>query len=441
MPTSTGFFNPFTGFQTATEAPWVRQQRMGQERDLAMAAIAAELDAARMRESSSKAQSSAYRDVGMAQAEATKRAVAEKETVAQRDARRERQMQGEARRWAKAMQEDIDQATALFKSKPIVETKSLFGIDMLWKDENRPPNNEEVAQFRKEYAAKLEKSNAPAIRGYKGMVKIDAEAGTFEFIGDEEMANAWEVEDAAEKGDAVPAAPKYDKDTGKPKPEDPAAPKRKYVHIGEIGADGTTYHYVEPGQPAVKITRSAYFKGIGEPDPQNAVSRKGESGPAPGGAAADIMGQPSGVVPLDGGGGISDSEVPALAGKSIAPSTLGIPVSGVMAGPMSIPPLITSGVNGVANIMSSIGPAAQVAVPTGSALVKGAGAALGDWASKTWEEIASTTLNRPTSDDVSTMRQIMADPAAAKRLVDAYPQMSDMQKRRVLLTVEAAKAP
>ena len=388
-----------------------------------------------MREDAAQMQSSAYRDVGLAQADATQRANEEKETVAKRDERRARQMQGEARRWAKAMQADIDKATEAFKSGQVPSGSSWW---QFWKDKTRPPTDDEVKEFRKSYAASLEKSNAPAIRGYKGMVKIDVESGTFEFIGDDQAADAWEVEDAAERGDAVPGSPKYDKDTGEPKPEDPATPKPKFVIIGAPGNKDTTYWRIDPDGTQVKIPRSQYFKGIGKPDPQN-VSRKGESGPTPGGAAAEIMGQPAGITapPNAPAGAVAPQAAidPALSG------VMGLPVAGALAGPLAIPPLISAGADGVANAISSVGPVARAAGSTASALARGAGATVKDWAAKTWESIASAALNRPTSEDVVTMRQIMADPAAAQRLVEAYPKMPDHQKRRVLLTVEAAKAP
>ena len=105
MATSTGFINPLTGFQTVPqETPWARRQRMDQEKELAMAALASAFERAKMVKDASLAQTKAYEKVGTEQARLQDLDRRNKETAAQRDDRKKRQQQSEARKMAAKLQ-------------------------------------------------------------------------------------------------------------------------------------------------------------------------------------------------------------------------------------------------------------------------------------------------------------------------------------------------
>ena len=276
MATSTGFINPFTGFQTAPqETPWARRQRMDQEREVAMATLASALERAKMVKDASLAQTKAYEKVGTEQARLQDQDRRNKETAAQRDERKKRQQQSEARKMAAKLQADVDAATDAF-SKEMTEP---------WFGKPKPKHSkEDIAAFRADYAARLAKANR-AILNRMQDVKVNEDDGTFEFTGDNDLADMGDAEVAKEQG-ALPQKPGMNPGENPGNNPSPGAGANagggtpQFGITGPIGDPNTKYYMIGDSGEVIYIPRSAYFKGIGKPDPQNAPDASGGRRPS-----------------------------------------------------------------------------------------------------------------------------------------------------------------
>ena len=409
MATATGFINPLTGFQSVVEAPWVRQQRMDQEKQIALATLANALEQAKIRgksesdrtaaykevsleqarrqtedriatlanaleqaKISGKSESdrtAAYKEVGLEQARLQNEDRKSRETAAKRDERRKRALQSEARRMASKLQADVDAATEKFAAEQVDP----------WYGPPRPAHSKEnVADFRADYAKKLAKANR-AILNRMPDVKVNEDDGTFEFTGDNDLADMWDAEVAKEQG-ALPQKPGMNPGENPGNNPSPGAGANagggtpQFGITGPIGDPNTKYYMIGDSGEVIYIPRSAYFKGIGKPDPRNAPDASGGR-------------RPSGLGSFEADMGDVESPAPA-ANPSPSPG---------------------------------VGPAATGGAPQDfwSAVV---GAVRG---------MVSDLQNEPTAEELDRVRAAIATPAGRAAIESGFSQLSNRDQERL----------
>jgi len=354
---------------------------MDQEREVAMATLASALERAKMVKDASLAQTKAYEKVGTEQARLQDQDRRNKETAAQRDERKKRQQQSEARKMAAKLQADVDEAVKKYAAEM---TEPWFG-------KPKPKHSkEDIAAFRADYAARLAKANR-AILNRMQDVKVNEDDGTFEFTGDNDLADMGDAEVAKEQG-ALPQKPGMNPGENPGNNPSPGAGANagggtpQFGITGPIGDPNTKYYMIGDSGEVIYIPRSAYFKGIGKPDPQNSPD-------------ASSSRKRSGVGGLD-----ADMGEDANQDAGTTEPGLGVDSSGSAASPRGA---------GVVN-------------PTGGVLQDAAGTVVG-----ALRGMVSNLQNDPTPEEMELVRSAMSSPEGRARLEAGFPALSTRDQERL----------
>lgn len=311
---SVGFENPFTGFATRNDAPWIETLKL-----MAARTAATKDDNSRNREAALKylaeqERTAAYRDVGMEQAKMAASASAGK---AMADMLKSAEAEASAASWVARANAEISKSIEAIKASGKPASGWSGAMRRAWafvrgdKPPTEPLTDEEVAEMKKALMDDYIKANGEAFKVMRDKIIIDPNGG-FVFNGDPRMAaiGATVIENNPGAGGANP-----DKSDGatKPPPSSGGAnaktgpgtgsgPRSIYRIEGDPQSGKAKFWRQTEGGQWVMIPRPIYYKEIGEPYvrptkdldsvPIGDLYASGELTPA---SASDVMAVPGGV--------------------------------------------------------------------------------------------------------------------------------------------------